>query len=95
MNYWYDKEFKGIICEPSCADEWLELIWDISIGYDGCYTVESLQGLVDELREMSTKARECLYDGKIFKNVEEDVKSREAAHEERKRCEDGEAICGE
>ena len=87
MKSWYDKEFKGILCEPNCADEWLELLWDIGVGYDGCNTVESLKGLVDELLEMSTKARECLYDGKIFKDNEESARSYKEAHEERKRCE--------
>ena len=89
MKYWYDKEFKGIICEPNCADEWLELLWDIGLDYDGCNTVESLKGLVDELMEMSTKARECLYDGKIFRDKEESSKSYEEAHKERERCDDG------
>lgn len=93
MKYWYDKEFKGIICEPNCADEWLELIWDIGVGYDGCNTVESLKALVDELMEMSTKARNCLHDGQLFKNIEEDSKSYKAAQEERKRWEDAETIC--
>ena len=89
MRYWYDKEFKGVVCEPNCADEWLELIWDISIGYDGCGTVESLKELIDELRDMSTKARVCIWDGKIFNDKEADVNSYTAAHEERRRCEDG------
>ena len=85
MRYWYDKEFKGVICEPDSADEWLELLWQIGIGYDGCNTVDSLQGLVDELMEISTKARECLYDGKIFKNKEESEISLIEAYAERDR----------
>lgn len=89
MKYWYDKEFKGVICEPNCTDEWLELIWEVALDYDGCSTVESLQGLVDELVEMSQKARTCLYDGKLFTDREESIRSREEAQEERKRCEDG------
>lgn len=89
MRHWYDKEFKGIVCEPNCADEWLELLYDIGLGYDGCGTVESLKGLVDELMEMSTKARKCLHDGKLFEDKEESAASYEAAREERKRCEDG------
>lgn len=88
MEYWYDKEFKGVVCEPNCVDEWLELIWQVALDYDGCHTVESLQGLVDELVEMSQNARTCLYDGKLFEDKEESNKSYEAAQEERKRCED-------
>ena len=89
MRYWYDKEYKGVMCEPSCADEWLELLYDIGLDYDGCGTVESLKGLVDELMEMSTKARTCLYEGKIFVDKEVSESSYKEAQEERKRCEDG------
>ena len=89
MKHWYDKEFKGIVCEPNCADEWLELLWEIALDYDGCRTVESLQELIDELVEISKKARTCLYDGKLFEDKEESAKSYEKAKEERKRCEDG------
>ena len=85
MRYWYDKEFQGVICEPDSADEWLELLWDISVGYDGCNTVDSLQGLVDELVEISTKARTCLNDGKLFKNKEESEMSLIAARAEQER----------
>jgi hypothetical protein len=85
MKFWYDKEFKGVICEPDSADEWLELLWDIGIGYDGCNTVESLKGLVDELVEISTKARACLNNGNIFKNMEASEKSLLAARAEQER----------
>lgn len=89
MKYWYDKEHKAIICEPTCADEWLELLWEIALDYDGCNTVESLQELVDELVEISKNARTCLYEDKIFEDKEESECSYKEAHEERKRCEDG------
>jgi hypothetical protein len=89
MKYWYDKEFEGIICEPNCAEEWLGLICEVAMGYDGCYTVESLQGLVDELVDMSKKAYNCLYDGKIFEDKEYTCSSLKAAREERERCENG------
>lgn len=85
MKYWYDKEFKGVVCKPDCADEWMRHIWEVGCGYDGCNTVESLKGLVDELIEYSHNARECLYDGKIFEDKEESEKSCKAAQEERKR----------
>lgn len=87
MAYRYDKRFKGIVWSPSSADEWMELIWDIGADYDGCNSVESLKGLVDELVEMSREARKCLRDGKIFCNEEEEEKSREEAIAERKRWE--------
>ena len=89
MKYWYDKEFKGVVCEPNCADEWLWYLWAIGLDYDGCNSVESLKELVDELVEIALKARDCLHDGKIFEDKEESARSCEVAQEERKRCEDG------
>jgi hypothetical protein len=85
MRYWYDKEFKVIVCEPNSADEWLELLWQIGVDYDGCNSVESLKGLVDELIEMSQKARECLNNGNLFENREESEKSLLAARAEQER----------
>lgn len=94
MKYWYDKEFKGIVCEPNCAEEWLGLICEVAMGYDGCNTVESLQGLVDELVDMTKKAYCCLHDGNIFEDKEETVRLRKEAREEMEWCEDAEVICG-
>lgn len=94
MKHWYDKEFKGIVCEPNCADEWLWHLWAIGLDYDGCDTVESLKFLVDELVDMALKARDCLHDGKLFEDKEESARSYEEALEERKRCEDAEVVCG-
>ena len=67
MEYRYDKVYKGVVCKPNCADEWLELIWEVGLDYDGCRTVKSLMGLVDELIEYSKNARECIYEGKSLK----------------------------
>lgn len=89
MKYWYDKEFKGVVCEPNCADEWLWQLWAIGLDYDGCNSVKSLQELVDELVDMAIKARECLHEGKLFEDKKESAKSYEAAQDERKRFEDG------
>ena len=95
MKHWYDKKFDGVVCEPDSADEWLWLIWAIGLDYDGCNTVESLKGLVDELVDMSKKARECLHDGKLFEDKEESARSYEAAQEERKRYEDAKTVWDE
>ena len=89
MKYWYDKEFKGIVCEPNCAEEWLGLICEVAMGYDGCTTVKSLEGLVDELVDMTKKAYYCLHDGKIFEDKEESMRSHEEAQKECERYEDG------
>lgn len=88
MKYRYDKEFKGVVCEPNSAEEWLGLICEVAMGYDNCNTVESLQGLVDELVDMTKKAYYCLHDGKIFEDKKESADSLMEAQEERKRCED-------
>ena len=54
------------MCEPNCVDEWLFDIWAIGVDYDGCHTVEELKRLIDELVDMSNKARDCLWNNKLF-----------------------------
>ena len=85
MKYRYDKEFDGVICEPNCADEWMELIQDIAWGYDNCSSTESLKELIDEMVDAAGWARSCLDEGKIFEDRIEESKSYEAAQAERKR----------
>ena len=51
---------------PECADEWLELIHDIAVGYDGCKTEESLKRLIDEMVEYAGNARECMRQGMFY-----------------------------
>lgn len=66
MRKWVDEKTGMRMCEPDCCDEWLELIWMIAVDYDGCRTVEGLRSLVDEIVEMSQKARLCLHEGRLF-----------------------------
>lgn len=66
MRVWVDEASGCKMCEPDCADEWLDMIWCLGVDYDGYTTVEGLRSLVDELVEMSQKARRCLQEGKIF-----------------------------
>ena len=40
-------------------DEWCQLIIDLGFDYDGCNTVESLKGLIDELVDYAHKAISC------------------------------------
>ena len=68
MRYWYDEERDMKMCEADCVDEWLWDIWAIGCDYDGCNTVEELKKLVDELVDMSQKARECLWNNQLFGN---------------------------
>lgn len=89
MKYWYDKEFKGVVCEPNCAEEWLGLICEVAMDYDGCTTVKSLEGLVDEIVDMTKKAYNCLYDGKIFEDKEETIRSLEEARVDKERWKNG------
>ena len=93
MKHWYDKNTGCIFCEPSCADEWLWHIWAIGVDYDGCHSAEDLKKLIDELVKMSNKARECLYDGKIFEDENESADSLKEAQAERKRWEDERGEC--
>ena len=60
MRIWIDEQTGYKMCEPNCADEWLFDIWAIGCDYDGENTVEGLKSLIDNLVEMSQKARECL-----------------------------------
>ena len=65
MKFWTNEN--GIpTCEPDCADEWLFDIWAVGCDYDGENTVEGLKKCIDYLVEMSQKARECLWDNKLF-----------------------------
>lgn len=72
MRTWYDEQLGCSFCEPDCVDEWLKMIWTIGVDYDGCQTVECLKGLIDELVDMSKRARICLKNGLLFsKNAKE------------------------
>lgn len=51
---------------PERADEWLELIHDIAVGYDGCRTEESLKALIDEIVEYAGNAREYMKKGNLY-----------------------------
>lgn len=37
-------------------NEYLQLAYDIGFDYDGCNTVESLKGLIDNILDLTTKA---------------------------------------
>lgn len=66
MRRWYDEERDMKMCEPDCVDEWLFDIWAIGCDYDGCHTAKDLKKLVDELVGMANKARECLWERRLF-----------------------------
>ena len=66
MRRWYDEERGMKMCEPDCVDEWLFDIWAIGCDYDGCHTEKDLKKLVDELVSMANKARECLWERRLF-----------------------------
>lgn len=65
MKQWKDEQ-DNTFWEPDCADEWLEMLWEIGVDYDGAENAESLKALIDELVEIASKARVCLREGKIF-----------------------------
>ena len=66
MKYWIDEQTGSKMCEPDCADEWLFDIWATGCDYDGASTVEDFKFLVKELVYWSQKARDCLWEGKLF-----------------------------
>ena len=66
MRSWTDEESGINMYEPDCVDEWLWHIWAIGFDYDGYHKAEDLKELIDELIDMSKRARECLWDGKLF-----------------------------
>lgn len=71
MRFWIDETSGCNMCEPDCTDEWLHLIWCLGVDYDGRKSAQELRELVDELVEMSQKARNCLLDGKLFPPTKE------------------------
>ena len=82
MEYWYDKVNKYIVCEHNCAEDWLELLLDVAVGYDGCSSIESFKSLVDELVEYSVNALKCIREGRVIDNKEESERSWIATREE-------------
>lgn len=66
MKYWIDEETQCHMCEPDCADEWMQAIGWIGFDYDGYNTAEDLKQLIDELVKYANNARDCLLRGKIF-----------------------------
>lgn len=66
MKYWIDEHTGCKMGEPDCADEWLFDIWATGRDYDGARTVEDFKLLVEELVYCSQKARDCLWEGKLF-----------------------------
>lgn len=65
MRKFHDLRF-GTSYVPECADEWLELIHDIAVGYDGCKSEESLKALIDEMVEYAGNARKCIKQGNLY-----------------------------
>lgn len=70
MRYWIDEESGIRMSEPDCCDEWLFMIWMVGVDYDGSSTATELKDLIDELVEMSQKARDCLSNGRLFPEEE-------------------------
>jgi hypothetical protein len=66
MIYITDEETGMRIAISDCVDEYLFDIWAIGCDYDGCHNTQDLKALVDELVSLANKARECLWEGKLF-----------------------------
>ena len=72
MKFWKDPKTGVNMASSDCADEWLWEIWAIGVDYDACNDVPSLKKLIDKLVQYSLNARECLYEGKIFPENQND-----------------------
>lgn len=66
MKSWIDEQIDCKMSEPDCVDEWLFDIWAVGCDCDGASTVEDFKFLVKELVYYSQKARDCLWEGKLF-----------------------------
>ena len=51
-------------------DNWCQLIVDIGFDYDGCNTIESLKGLIDELVRYALNSRDNYDYEEMLKEVE-------------------------
>lgn len=51
--------------ESDCTKDFLELICDIAVDYDGYTTVNGLKDLIDEMAEYAKQALICLNKGEI------------------------------
>lgn len=67
MRQWIDKETGINFVEPTHAEEWLCMLREIAIDYDGYRKSEDLMSLIDDLVEYAGKAIKCIHDGKIYK----------------------------
>jgi len=65
MNH-ADKGAGGENTQLNCVDEILYLIWAIGCDKDGCVSKKDLEELIDEIVQMSIRARECLWKGRLF-----------------------------
>lgn len=66
MKTWIDEQTGCKMCEADCVDEWLSDIYNIGYDYDRYRDAKNLMELIDELLEMVCKARNCLWQGKLF-----------------------------
>ena len=60
MRTWTDPQTGCKMCEPNCAEEWLQHIQELAIGYDGCSKAEDLKDLIDEMVQSARNAQRCL-----------------------------------
>ena len=66
MKTWIDEQTGCKMCEADCVDEWLSDIYNIGYDYDGYRDAKNLMELINELLEMVCKARDCLWQGRLF-----------------------------
>lgn len=52
-------------------DEYLKLMYVIAVDYDGCNTVESLKGLIDQLMDYTKRAIENDDNYEVYRSCDE------------------------
>jgi len=62
------KENQKLQYQIEIMEKYLELIVDLGFDFDGCNTVESLKGLVEELVHLASLARACNLTETIYEN---------------------------
>lgn len=64
----YKDEKTGLnYIEPTHAEEWLCMLKEIAIDYDGYKTSGDLMKLIDDLVVYANEALKCIHDGKVYK----------------------------
>ena len=66
MKTWIDKETGIPDSKPDAVDEYLNMIFAIGVDCDGCYTVEKLKSIINEMVSLASDARVALEENRLY-----------------------------